>query len=68
MASGGRVHGFSNQGSETARLLVFITPGTGIEAMFTGLAKLTRYSATVDPAEVATLCGRYGITFAPSAA
>lgn len=64
----GRVHGFSNQGLETAKLLVFITPGTGIEAMFTGLAELTRNSATIDRAEVAALCSGYGITFAAPAA
>jgi quercetin dioxygenase-like cupin family protein len=64
----GRVHGFANHGVDIAKLLVFITPGTGIEAMFAGLAELTRNSATIDPAAVAALCSGYGITFAAPAA
>ena len=58
-----RTHGFRNDTTEPAKLLVFITPGTGIEAMFAGLADLTRKSSQVDPAAVAELCGKYGIVF-----
>jgi quercetin dioxygenase-like cupin family protein len=60
----GRVHGFRCEGTETARPLVFITPGTGIEAMFGELAELTRQQGSgFDPARVAAVSGRHGITF-----
>ena len=59
----GRIHGFRNDTAEPAKILVFITPGTGIEAMFTGLADLTRQDSQIDPAAVAQLCGEYGIVF-----
>src|SRR5580698_6095919 len=45
----GRVHGFRNEGAATAKLLIFISPGTGMEAMFAGLAELTRKSSVIDP-------------------
>jgi quercetin dioxygenase-like cupin family protein len=62
----GRVHGFRNAGLETATLLVFISPGTGIEAMFARLADLTRaQGAGIDPAQVVGVCGNYGISFVP---
>lgn len=61
----GRVHGFRCEGTETARLLVFITPGTGTGLMFAELAELTREQASgLDPARIAAVCGRYGIAFA----
>jgi quercetin dioxygenase-like cupin family protein len=59
----GRIHGFHNEGTETAKLLIFISPGSGIEAMFAGLAELTRQSTEIDPAKVAAVCGNYGIEF-----
>lgn len=63
----GRVHGFRCDGTESAKLLVFITPGTGIGAMFADLAELTRRQRDgIDPAQVAAVCGRYGVTFAPA--
>jgi hypothetical protein len=63
----GRIHGFHNEGTETAKLLIFISPGSGIEAMFAGLAELTRQSTEIDPAKVAAVCGNYGIEFMPPA-
>src|SRR5258707_5674385 len=57
----GRIHGFHNEGTETAKLLIFISPGSGIEAMFAGLAELTRQSTEIDPAKVAAVCRNYGI-------
>ena len=50
----GRVHGFRCDGDETARLLLLVSPGTGIGAMFTELAALTRQQQRdgVDPAHV----------------
>ena len=60
----GRVHGFWNEDGEAARLLVVVTPGTGIAAMFADLAALGRERAGApDPARVAAICGGYGITF-----
>jgi quercetin dioxygenase-like cupin family protein len=59
----GRVHGLRNEGPDTAKLLIFISPGTGMEAMFAGLAELTRKSSAIDPAAIAAVCGNYGITF-----
>jgi quercetin dioxygenase-like cupin family protein len=61
----GRVHGLRNEGPGAAKLLIFITPGTGIEAMFAGLAELTHNSNPVDRANVTALCGEYGIDFVP---
>ena len=61
----GQVHGFRCDGAAPARLLVFITPGTGIGAMFAELAALTREQAGgIDPGRVGAVGGRYGITFA----
>ena len=61
----GQVHGFRCGGTETARLLVFVTPGTGIGAMFADLAALTHgHGGGPDPARVAEVCKSYGITFA----
>ena len=60
----GHAHGFRNDGTEPATLLIFITPGTGLEAMFGELAALTgREEAHTAPGEIAELCGRYGVTF-----
>jgi quercetin dioxygenase-like cupin family protein len=60
----GQVHGFRCEGTETAKLLVLVSPGTGIGAMFTELAELTRQQRDgIDPAHVAAVCGRYGIAF-----
>jgi hypothetical protein len=60
----GRVHGFCNEDAEAARLLVVVTPGTGIAAMFADLAALGREGAGgPDPARVAAICEGYGITF-----
>ena len=60
----GRVHGFRCDGPETARLLVFVSPGTGIGAMFAEPAELTRQQGDqVDPAQVAAVCGRHNIAF-----
>jgi quercetin dioxygenase-like cupin family protein len=60
----GRVHGFRNEDGEAARLLVVVTPGTGIAAMFADLAALGREGAGgPDPARVAAICAGYGITF-----
>jgi quercetin dioxygenase-like cupin family protein len=60
----GRVHGFRNEDGEAARLLVVVTPGTGIAAMFADLAALGREGAGgPDPALVAAICAGYGITF-----
>lgn len=61
----GHVHGFRCDGTETAKLLVFITPGRGIGAMFGELADLTRRQERdgLDPARIAEVCGRYGIAF-----
>ncbi len=61
----GRVHGFRNEdGEAAARLLVVVTPGTGIAAMFADLAALGREGAGgPDPARVAAICGGYGVTF-----
>ncbi|MFC0407316.1 cupin domain-containing protein [Roseomonas elaeocarpi] len=63
----GHVHGFRCEGEETARLLVLVSPGTGIGAMFTELAGLTAagQEGGVDPAHIAAVCGRYGIAFGP---
>jgi quercetin dioxygenase-like cupin family protein len=63
----GRVHGFHNEGPAPAKVLIFISPGTGIEEMFAGLAELTRNSSTIDPASVTAMCGDYGVTFVPPA-
>ncbi len=61
----GRVHGFRCEGTETAKLLVVVSPGTGVGAMFADLAELTRQQRDgIDPALVAEVCGRYGIAFA----
>lgn len=60
----GRVHGFRCEGTETAKLLVIVSPGTGVGAMFADLAELTRQQRDgIDPANVAAVCGRYGIAF-----
>jgi quercetin dioxygenase-like cupin family protein len=61
----GRVHGFRCEGTETAKLLVLVTPGTGIGAMFAELAELTRQGQHdgIEPALVAAVCSRYGIGF-----
>lgn len=60
----GRVHGFRCEGPETAKLLVFITPGTGMQAMFAELAALTRAQApAIDLGRVAAICGDHGIAF-----
>lgn len=61
----GRVHGLRCEGTETARLLVFVSPGTGVGAMFAELAELTRqHGDGSDPAHVGAVCSRYGIAFA----
>ncbi|MDT7952796.1 MAG: cupin domain-containing protein [Acetobacteraceae bacterium] len=61
----GRIHGFRCDGDEAAKLLVLISPGTGIGAMFTELAELTREQRDgVDPARVAAICSNYGVAFA----
>lgn len=60
----GRVHGFRCGGTEAARLLVFITPGTGTGAMFAELAELgRRMGERMDPAQVVAVCDRYGVTY-----
>ncbi|MBL6459272.1 cupin domain-containing protein [Belnapia sp. T6] len=60
----GRVHGFRCGGTDAARLLVLVTPGTGTGAMFAELAELgPRMGERMDPAQVAAVCGRYGVTF-----
>jgi quercetin dioxygenase-like cupin family protein len=61
----GRVHSFRNEGPAPAKLLIFITPGIGIEAMFAGLAELTRNSNPIDRAGVTAICGNNGVTFVP---
>ena len=59
-----QVHGFRNPGPEPAKLLVFVTPGSGVEAMFRELAALTKtMGEKVEPAQVGEVCGRYGIEF-----
>lgn len=66
--SRGRVHGFRREGNVTAKLLVLVSPGTGIGAMFAELAELTREQQRdgINPSRVADVCGRYGIAFAGS--
>ncbi len=61
----GHVHGFRNEGPEAAKLLIFCSPGAGIENMFGALAALAPRSETgaYDPAEIAAICGRYGVSF-----
>ena len=60
----GRTHGFRCEGTGTAKLLVFVSPGTGIGAMFAELADLTRRQHDgINPAHVAAVCERYGVAF-----
>ena len=60
----GRVHGFRCGGTDAARLLVFVTPGTGTGAMFAELAELgRRMGERMNPAQVVAVCDRYGVTF-----
>lgn len=60
----GRSHTFRNTGSEDALLIVVLTPGANMQAMFGDLAALTgRSTGMPAPAEVGSLCAGYGITF-----
>ena len=60
----GRSHTFRNPGSENALLIVVLTPGDNMQAMFGDLAALTgRSTGMPAPAEVGALCAGYGITF-----
>jgi len=45
--------------------MICITPGSRMEAMFSELATLRCKSSTIDPSEVAAICGNYGIIFMP---
>jgi quercetin dioxygenase-like cupin family protein len=59
----GWIHGFRCEGPEAAKLLVFISPGAGSEAMFAKLADLTlQQGSAIDPARVAAIAGEHGIT------
>ncbi len=60
----GRVHAFRAEGSEDAKLLGLAMPGTNIGGMYAELADLTRDpQISVDAAQVAEVCSRYGIEF-----
>ncbi|WP_426954856.1 cupin domain-containing protein [Muricoccus radiodurans] len=59
----GRVHGFRCAGEETAKLLLFVTPGAGIGGMFGDLAALGGDPAAMNPAGIVAVCARYGIEF-----
>jgi len=64
----GRRHGFRCAGTEAAKILVLITPGTGSQEMFGRLAELTRLHGTkLAPALVAEVARDYGITLAAAA-
>ena len=61
----GRAHSFRNEGSETAKLLVFAAPGANIGAMYSELAALLEQHGPegVNPAQLAEVCARHGILF-----
>ncbi|HEX8912025.1 MAG TPA: cupin domain-containing protein [Humisphaera sp.] len=54
-------HAYRNAGTDTARILVTLTPG-GLEGMFAELAKLP--AGPPDLAVVSKIVGRYGVSFA----
>lgn len=61
-------HTFRNETGETARMLVYISPGAGMEAMFGEIDAAGRVSKGPLSGEVvADIAARYGITFAPPA-
>jgi mannose-6-phosphate isomerase-like protein (cupin superfamily) len=62
----GQQHSFRNESGAEARMLVFCTPGSGIERMFTDLDGATRRSNGAPPMdEVVAVAARYGVVIAP---
>ena len=61
----GRQHAFRNEGHAVARMLVFCTPGAGIERMFTEMDAAGRRSGGA-PAmdEIFAIAGRAGVVIA----
>jgi quercetin dioxygenase-like cupin family protein len=61
----GRLHGFTNPTQTPSRVLVLLTPGGNMQAMFSKLAALTSsVQGMPKPEDVKTLCAAYDIIFA----
>jgi mannose-6-phosphate isomerase-like protein (cupin superfamily) len=59
-------HAFRNEGSADARMLVFCTPGAGIERMFTDMDAAGRRSRGAPPMEeIVAIAARAGVAIAP---
>jgi quercetin dioxygenase-like cupin family protein len=61
----GRQHGFRNEGSVAARLLVFAAPGAGLERMFSEMDAAGRRSGGTPPMEeIVAIAARAGVAIA----
>jgi quercetin dioxygenase-like cupin family protein len=64
----GRMHSFHNAKDASARLIIFMTPGTNMQRMFAALASLTSHAeGKPAPADVTALCAKFDIDFLPPA-
>lgn len=62
----GRRHAYRNATDQPARMLVLAAPGGGLDRMFAELAAATA-AGMADPAEIAAITARYGVTVEPPA-
>ena len=63
----GQVHGFENRSGGDVKLLAIASPGLFGPAYFRELADALAGDGPVDPAAIAAVMGRHGITAAPPA-
>ncbi len=62
----GRQHAFRNESGSAARMLVFCTPGAGIERMFRDMDAVGRRSSGPPPMEeIGAIAARAGVAIAP---
>jgi quercetin dioxygenase-like cupin family protein len=62
----GRVHGFDNRGAEDAKFLAISTPGVMAPAYFHEIQEVLAGGGPPDPAKVAEVMRRHGLTPAPA--
>ncbi len=62
----GRQHAFRNETGAEARMLVYCSPGAGMESMFTDIDAAARQSGGMLAGDViGAIAARYGVTIAP---
>ena len=63
-----RRHGYRNVGTDTARLLVFTMPGTGLDRMFAAFDEVGKQSGHTPAIQtIAAIAEQYGVVIHPSA-